>query len=793
MSGIPMIASASDVPNAVRYAQRNPGSRWYVARRAQALGVPDAAPAEWSDPGTDAVVAAFGGDWSPPGRDKAAKKGEALKDGSFPIHDLEDLKRAVKAYGRAKDKDKVRKHIIKRARALEATDSLPESWGVTAAVKPHAPNLPGGIGWDESLHPRGKKGWFITKNGSIQIPGPLGTLPLQARAVGARKGVSGYDIIVGKLPDDADLSVGRRDYINSQFGVNVKDDGTFDVEARLVEPGLEQKAEYGGEVEAPAPEAVLEAGVPADVDEDDAALFDGASIGMGDDPIDAPDPEDVIGDYELAIEKYPQHKDRLLSEAHKYLEAEALGEGGEAFETAAANLDALEGKTSEPEPSDLETDIELGLEPGPESQAQQDLVAKKLAQESLQAPEPQTPEAPAAPAASDPTAAPKIRLISNSAVNKGIMSKADADARLDAVLGNPDPVAAHKDLAKLMTELKLGGKQRARYRQLLDDHHGGGGDPDSQLTEAKAVSENLAPDNPVKDKLDAKIAELEAPLTSEPQTPGAADLSDDELSAAIDAKKAHLDSTTKDSALAKGGTTATDAHQKHLREQVARLQSGWSALLKERDSRRDAKLAGLPPSGTPWQFNGSEVYIYPDGTVKYNEGGVFKNLPKANADWIKNDYLSKQVTPEPEAPAAPAPTPAGPVTKVSGLTQAQTNSLSNIYNGRDAAELGFDPGALGKTTMSVTDLDRAIETLKTDYDNKALWAKGASSSGLKYYPAAKPGPGQGTAGDRQAINNVRRRLERMRDEQGGKSELEKAADKAAQVRALLGLPQPPKA
>ena len=36
MSGIPMVASVQDIPAAVRYAQRNPGARWYVARRAAA-------------------------------------------------------------------------------------------------------------------------------------------------------------------------------------------------------------------------------------------------------------------------------------------------------------------------------------------------------------------------------------------------------------------------------------------------------------------------------------------------------------------------------------------------------------------------------------------------------------------------------------------------------------------------------------------------------------------------------------------------------------------------------------
>jgi len=61
-------------------------------------------------------------------RDKAAESGAALPDGSFPIKSVGDLKNAVKAYGRAKDKEKAKAHIIARAKALGATDELPDDW-----------------------------------------------------------------------------------------------------------------------------------------------------------------------------------------------------------------------------------------------------------------------------------------------------------------------------------------------------------------------------------------------------------------------------------------------------------------------------------------------------------------------------------------------------------------------------------------------------------------------------------------------------------------------------------------
>lgn len=61
-------------------------------------------------------------------RDKAAEKGAALPDGSFPIKSEQDLKNAMQAIGRAKDKAAARAHIIKRARALGLTDQLPDGW-----------------------------------------------------------------------------------------------------------------------------------------------------------------------------------------------------------------------------------------------------------------------------------------------------------------------------------------------------------------------------------------------------------------------------------------------------------------------------------------------------------------------------------------------------------------------------------------------------------------------------------------------------------------------------------------
>jgi len=67
-------------------------------------------------------------DFSSKQRDKAAKSGAALPDGSFPIENKGDLKNAIEAIGRAKDPGKARAHIKSRAKSLGATDMIPDTW-----------------------------------------------------------------------------------------------------------------------------------------------------------------------------------------------------------------------------------------------------------------------------------------------------------------------------------------------------------------------------------------------------------------------------------------------------------------------------------------------------------------------------------------------------------------------------------------------------------------------------------------------------------------------------------------
>lgn len=61
-------------------------------------------------------------------REKLADKGQAMPSGGYPIRNRADLKRAIQAFGRAKDPVKTKAWIRKRARELDALDLLPDSW-----------------------------------------------------------------------------------------------------------------------------------------------------------------------------------------------------------------------------------------------------------------------------------------------------------------------------------------------------------------------------------------------------------------------------------------------------------------------------------------------------------------------------------------------------------------------------------------------------------------------------------------------------------------------------------------
>jgi uncharacterized membrane protein YkoI len=100
----------------------------YVGVDGEILGFDEYDPEEAADIDAEVADVALKAMYSEDERDEMAKGGMALPDGSYPIKDEEDLKNAIMSYGRAKDKEKARAHIKKRAMELDKEDMIPAEW-----------------------------------------------------------------------------------------------------------------------------------------------------------------------------------------------------------------------------------------------------------------------------------------------------------------------------------------------------------------------------------------------------------------------------------------------------------------------------------------------------------------------------------------------------------------------------------------------------------------------------------------------------------------------------------------
>jgi len=100
----------------------------FVALDGEVLGYDEYTQEEASEIESEAAEIALKRAYNGDTRDNMAKKGTALSDGSFPIADDSDLRNAIQAYGRAKDKPAAKAHIMKRAIALGKEDLIPVSW-----------------------------------------------------------------------------------------------------------------------------------------------------------------------------------------------------------------------------------------------------------------------------------------------------------------------------------------------------------------------------------------------------------------------------------------------------------------------------------------------------------------------------------------------------------------------------------------------------------------------------------------------------------------------------------------
>ena len=143
-------------------------------------------------------------------RRQLASQGKAMPDGSYPIRNKADLRKAIKAVGRGNaDHDAIRKHLIQRAKALGLSALIPANWNKDGSMKENATRLldvreyyPDG--------PSGGAGFCIDAyNGPLSLTmRACGLDPQDLRAITQAAMAAAVDALQAMDPDlDADIDV----------------------------------------------------------------------------------------------------------------------------------------------------------------------------------------------------------------------------------------------------------------------------------------------------------------------------------------------------------------------------------------------------------------------------------------------------------------------------------------------------------------------------------------------------------------------------------------------------------
>lgn len=100
----------------------------FIGLDGEVLGYDKYEPEEAEEIEAEAAEIALKRAFSEERRMSMAKEGMALPDGSYPIASEDDLKNAIQAFGRAKDKEAAKRHIMKRAREMGKENLIPANW-----------------------------------------------------------------------------------------------------------------------------------------------------------------------------------------------------------------------------------------------------------------------------------------------------------------------------------------------------------------------------------------------------------------------------------------------------------------------------------------------------------------------------------------------------------------------------------------------------------------------------------------------------------------------------------------
>jgi hypothetical protein len=125
-------------------------------------------------------------------RERLAKEGKALPDGSYPVRNANDLKNAIQAYGRSKPgaRAAVRKHIMKSAKRLNKQDLIPARWSTQYSAE----------GLELSLHERvAAVAAFLSNPNELRIRAELASKNLNSEALFSE------EVLTAAAADDEDL------------------------------------------------------------------------------------------------------------------------------------------------------------------------------------------------------------------------------------------------------------------------------------------------------------------------------------------------------------------------------------------------------------------------------------------------------------------------------------------------------------------------------------------------------------------------------------------------------------
>ncbi len=144
--------------------------------------------------------------------DDMADKGQAMLndkgDPSYPIKTKADLRKAIKAVGRGgADHDKIRKHVMDRAKALGLTSLIPDTWNADGSLKESAVRF--GEIRECYTEPSGAGFAIDAYNGPLSITMRAPSLsPADLRAIATAAVIAACDALQALDPDmDADIDV----------------------------------------------------------------------------------------------------------------------------------------------------------------------------------------------------------------------------------------------------------------------------------------------------------------------------------------------------------------------------------------------------------------------------------------------------------------------------------------------------------------------------------------------------------------------------------------------------------